>query len=576
LVRRILPPLCAFALAATAVLPAVAEDEPSAVLPPERPYPTVLDAPVEYEGMSTCDPVARKGAVLLRQLLLDTYGETTVGITRACDQDSISEHKEGRAVDWMVDWKDSAEFAEAQAFVDWLSAPGPDGTPAANARRMGIMYMIWGDEMWRAYDPDRGWTQFQGCYSTQSPSYDTTCHRDHVHFSLTWDGAAGRTSYWDGTPVLDVPCPIAAVPGSAQRLRASHGFVPVKPVRVFDGRRKGEVGCYLQQRRWSGDDRSVPVRVVGRGAVPTTGVSGVAIRVTAYASNAPGWITAAGSPGAGGPRAVSLGMVGPSAATAIVPVSDTGRIWVATAAGHARVAVDVLGYFSSAPTAASDGRTGTWRPVAPKVAADLELPAKGSQDVHLDGVPHVGLAGVSVTLNATGGGKGKVRVSPPNSTTRADAVVLGRNTRSAHAFAASADGSITLHNTSKKSARVAVSVTGLVTPPSPDSARLAPRARDLGTVRTGPAKVRSIDVSTAVTPRAGAVLLSVTTLGAKSGGGVTVWGAGEQPATRSIDVRKKRTHTDLAVVSLDDSRLVNVAGDAPGGTATVRVVGILR
>ena len=43
--------------------------------------------------------------MMLRQLLLDTYGQAVIGISRACDQDSISEHKEGRAVDWMVDWK---------------------------------------------------------------------------------------------------------------------------------------------------------------------------------------------------------------------------------------------------------------------------------------------------------------------------------------------------------------------------------------------------------------------------------------------------------------------------------------
>ena len=127
--RRILPLLSALAVAVAAVVtPAVAAKQTTAVLPPERPYPAVLDAPIEYEGMTTCDPVARPGAMMLRQLLLDTYGKAVIGITRACDQDSISEHKEGRAVDWMVDFRNPAEKAEAQAFVDWVTAPGPDGT----------------------------------------------------------------------------------------------------------------------------------------------------------------------------------------------------------------------------------------------------------------------------------------------------------------------------------------------------------------------------------------------------------------------------------------------------------------
>lgn len=574
-VRRILPLLCTLAVASSAV-PAQGDETASTVLPPERPYPAVLDAPIDYEGMTTCDPVARKGALLLKQLLLDTYGETVIGITRACDQDNISEHKEGRAVDWMVDWKDPEEFAEAQGFVDWLSSPGPDGTPAANARRMGIMYIIWGDEMWRAYDPDRGWTEFQGCRSKRSAGYDTVCHRDHVHFSMTWDGAAGRTSYWDGTPVLDQPCTIKRFPGTAQQLRASHGFTPIKPVRVFDARRKGENGCYLQQRRWSGDDRSHSVRVAGRGKVPDSGVSAVAVRVTAYESNAPGWITASGSPGAGGPRAVSLGMFGPSAATAIVPVSDTGRIWLSTVAGHTRVAVDVLGYFSRTSSAASTGRVGTWRPVSARVGADVELPARASQEVPLEGLPKEGLAGVSVTVNATGGGKGRLRITPPNSKTRADMVVLGKGTRAAHAFAAVQDGKITLHNKSKAPAKVTVALTGLITAPSADSARLAPRARDLGTVPTGPKRVRAIDVSQTVPAKATAVLLAVTTKGAKKGGGVTVWGSGEQPPTRTLDVRKRRSNTDLVIVTLDESRQVRVAGTARKGYASLRVVGVLR
>jgi hypothetical protein len=310
--------------------------------------------------------------------------------------------------------------------------------------------------------------------------------------------------------------------------------------------------------------------------VPDTGVSAVAVRVTAYESNAPGWITASGSPGASGPSAVSLGMFGPSAATAIVPVSDTGRIWLSTVAGHTRVAVDVLGYFSRSSTAASTGRVGTWRPVSATVGADVELPARASQEVPLDALPKRGLVGVSVTVNATGGGKGRLRITPPNSRTRADMVVLGKKTRAAHAFAAVQDGKITLHNKSKRPAKVTVALTGLITEPSAESARLAPRARDLGTVRTGPKRVRAIDVSQTVPAKATALLIAVTTKGGKKGGGATVWGAGEQPPTRTLDVRKRRSNTDLVIVTLDESRQVRVAGTARSGYASLRVVGVLR
>jgi hypothetical protein len=579
-VRRILPLLSALTVVMVAVTPSVAAKKVSAVLPPERPYPAVLDAPIEYEGMTTCDPVARPGALRLRQLLLDTYGEAVIGITRACDQDSISEHKEGRAVDWMVDWKNPSERAEAQAFVDWVTAPGPDGTPAANARRLGIMYIGWADEMWRAYDPGRGWTELKGCYSLQGSGSDTFCHRDHVHFSMTWDGAAGRTSYWDETSVLDVPCKVKRAGGSSRALKPSANFVPIKPSRVFDTRRKGDNGCYLQQRRWSGDDRSTAIRVTGRKGVPNAGVQAVAVRVTAYSSNAPGWITASGSPGASGPKAVSLAMDGSSAGTAIVPVSDTGRIWLATVAGHARVAVDVLGYFASKASASAAGRTGTWAPVPATVATTVELPARSTQTVDLGktpGLPATGLAGMSLTLNTKGSSGGHVRVTSPGAKTRADAaVVAAGETRSATVFAPTADGTVGLRNTSKAPTRVKVMVTGGITKPSEDSNRLKAASADLGTVRTGGGKTRTVDVAGRVPGRAKAVVVAVTTRGDKKPGGITVWGTGERPKGRSIDVRPGRSNTDLAVVALGPERVVNVRGRAAKGSASLRMVGVVK
>lgn len=578
--RCILPLLSVLAILLTGLVPAAAAPTPapspvtSPVLPAERPYPAVLDAPIEYEGMTTCDPTPRPGALALRQLLLDTYGEAVIGISRACDQDTISEHKEGRAVDWMVNWKDPAERAQAQAFVDWVTAKGPDGAPAANARRLGIMYIGWGDEMWRAYDTGRGWTELKGCYSKQDSGSDTYCHRDHVHFSMTWDGAAGRTSYWDTTPIQDMPCPIVKTSGSARTLTAAAAFVPVKPARVFNSTTKGGgFGCYVQQRRWSGDDRSLSIQVAGKGGVPKTGVQAVAVRVTAYSSNAPGFLTASGSPGANGPQIVQLGMDGTSSATAIVPVSDTGRIWLATIAGHAQVAVDVLGYFARTPAAAATTKAGSWQPVVPKSVASVDLGPGASQTVKLDGAP-AGVAGALLTLNTSGSAGGHIRVTPPGATTKADAVDVGSSPRSATVFAATSDGGITLANTSTASAKVTVMLSGWITKPTAGNARLAPAGTDLGTVKTGPGVVRVLSAKVPATARAAVV--SVTTKGRKSAGGITVWGAGEQPAGRSVDVRAGRANSDLVIVPLSDDKSVRVAGDAKGGTASVRLVGVVR
>jgi hypothetical protein len=532
-----------------------------------------LDAAIEYEGMTTCDPTPRPGALALRQLLLDTYGEAVIGISRACDQDTISEHKEGRAVDWMVDWKDPAERAQAQGFVDWVTAPGPDGTPAANARRLGIMYIGWGDEMWRAYDPARGWTELKGCYSKQDSGSDTFCHRDHVHFSMTWDGAAARTSYWDSTPIQDTPCPIVKSSGAARTLTAAATFVPVKSARVFNSTTKGAGGCYLQQRRWSGDNRSLSIQVAGRRGIPKSGVQAVAVRVTAYSSNAPGYLTASGSPGASGPQIVQLGMEGTSSATAIVPVSDTGRIWLATVAGHAQVAVDVLGYFARTPAAATVTKAGSWLPVPTQAVTTVDLPAGATQTVKLDGAP-TDVTGAVLTLNTSGTSAGHIRVTPPGATTKADAVDVGASARSATVFAATSDGGIALSNTSGASATVTVLLSGWITRPVLGNARLAPAGIDLGTVKTGPGAARVLSAKVSSTARAAVV--SVTTRGRKNAGGITVWGAGDQPAGRSVDVRAGRANSDLVVVGLADDKMLHIAGDAKGGTASLRLVGVVR
>ena len=56
------------------------------------------------------------------------------------------------------------------------------------------MYMIWNNMMWGAWDGK--WEPYNGCFSTPAAALDTACHRDHMHFSLSWNGAIGRTSFW--------------------------------------------------------------------------------------------------------------------------------------------------------------------------------------------------------------------------------------------------------------------------------------------------------------------------------------------------------------------------------------------
>jgi peptidoglycan hydrolase-like protein with peptidoglycan-binding domain len=150
-----------------------------------------------YLKQTSCDPVDKPGALAWGNLLRATYPGTSYSIGRGCGADGMaSEHYEGRAVDWFVSTRDAAGAARADAVLTWLLAPDTAGHVAANARRLGIMYVIWNNRIWGSYAADAGWRAYSVCASHPETSWDTSCHRDHIHFSLSWAGAMRRTSYW--------------------------------------------------------------------------------------------------------------------------------------------------------------------------------------------------------------------------------------------------------------------------------------------------------------------------------------------------------------------------------------------
>lgn len=143
--------------------------------------PAAVDPVSPYLPQVSCSPVDMVGPTKLRDLVLATYGIGGRGnISRGCTE-GLSEHSEGRAWDWSVDVKKPAEKAAAADFIAWLTRD--DGR---NARRLGIMYVIYNKKIWAVYDTKAGWRK----------SYD---HTDHVHVSFSWSGARAQTSFWTGT-----------------------------------------------------------------------------------------------------------------------------------------------------------------------------------------------------------------------------------------------------------------------------------------------------------------------------------------------------------------------------------------
>ncbi|MCR6492532.1 DUF4214 domain-containing protein [Cellulomonas sp. P24] len=156
------------------------------------PAPDPIDAYAHYQPQTTCDPTPKPGATYLMHLVLTYYGVgRDVGIGRACSVGGTSEHKEGRALDWGVSVDNPVEKAAADEFTTWLTEDGPDGKPGYNARRLGVMYVIWNRQIWGSYNPGAGWTAYTGAVP----------HTDHVHVSLSWSGAYMQSSWWTGIAV---------------------------------------------------------------------------------------------------------------------------------------------------------------------------------------------------------------------------------------------------------------------------------------------------------------------------------------------------------------------------------------
>jgi hypothetical protein len=148
------------------------------------------DAFSAYEPQTQCLTAAQPGTLGLAQLILATYpGVVAVTAIRPCNG-SVSEHHDGRAIDVMLNVTNPAQRAVAEAFLGWLLATDNQGNTFANARRLGVMYLIWNKQMWRSYRASEGWLPYTG----------GEAHTDHIHISLSNAGGKKLTSWWLAGP----------------------------------------------------------------------------------------------------------------------------------------------------------------------------------------------------------------------------------------------------------------------------------------------------------------------------------------------------------------------------------------
>src|SRR5689334_5373426 len=80
----------------------VATPAASATVPhAPRAFGRAIEDYTAYVPQDSCDSRPKKGTIRLATLLTRTYKGTTYGTYRPCDG-SVSEHHDGRAIDWMV------------------------------------------------------------------------------------------------------------------------------------------------------------------------------------------------------------------------------------------------------------------------------------------------------------------------------------------------------------------------------------------------------------------------------------------------------------------------------------------
>jgi hypothetical protein len=225
---------------------------------------TAIEGQIDDEP-AFCDPADaydKPGPQALRTLLNATYGTISAGITRPCDG-SVSDHHEGRALDWMADYRDPTLQPKALAVIDWLRAADASGNANAVARRLGLSYWIYNKQMYGS------WNNFNPTpYSCGTDP--TACHVDHIHFSFSWAGAYKQTSFWRGSVQPTVP-----TTGTTMVVDSRSAAPVLSPTRLAAGRsytievsgtykygtgatQLGDAACSLSGTTWSGSRPAAP------------------------------------------------------------------------------------------------------------------------------------------------------------------------------------------------------------------------------------------------------------------------------------------------------------------------------
>jgi len=608
--------------------PALAVAPPNVIPVPAVPsdLPAAIDPLAAYQGQGICDLAPKAGTDKLIALIQATYPgfADAIDSARECADGNRSEHKEYRAIDWMIDSSNPAQFKVAQTFIRWLLAKDGDGNKYAMARRLGIMYIGWDDRIWQSAPGEPSWSEISwfSCFANQGADYDTSCHRNHIHLSLSWDGAAGLTSFWGGNPT---PLPFCVDPGTTATPKVTvRGleFVSVRPTRVFDSAKPvapaaPETACRLTQPAnpvltgtnqmadgATGDP--VYVNVLGVGPTDPTSVRAVTVRVTAEGPNAP--LSVYTWPSGGAPAhdpafKTVIGVTG--SVETVLPVATDGTIAVAVNAGASAVAVDVLGYFvRRLPNIVSSSSPIT--PLLPALAYTTKGSPRGalkpgeSRTVSLSGrggLPAIGgditMSSVWLTVTTSGArSSGNVVVARPHAGIQDASARAGvrRMLDVSSAVLTGVDelGRVTLTNTTRMPVNVDVSATGwsaragatgdLLLPIDPETTlNTVSGAGVVSVERSVPAGMKVRGVGSIPSTFVGGVIARVSLTGGAVATSLSMWPMSQgQDIQPTLSAGAGETRTGLVVLPVSPAGGIRWLTSQPDAQVTVRVVGVLR
>jgi hypothetical protein len=421
----------------------------------------------------------------------------------------------------------------------------------------------------------------------------------HVLLAATAALAVGAAAATTAT-AAPAPSTAPALGATAAADAASGTYRPVAPTRLLDTRSSGAGGTAAPL----GAGGAVDVQVSGRATIPTSGVSGVLLNITAVGPSASTYLRVYPT-GATPPNVSTLNVApGVTRANSVVAALGTGgKVRILNAAGTTHVIVDAVGYYNAlgsgraeaaeyAPFARArlydsrydDGGT----PLAPGETVVQSLDIEDPADPTTTG-DNARVRAFAVNVTAVGGtttgfftvwsGTGTL---PNTSSVNFTAGQIVPNFVTAPAAVVGGLPQFAVINRSTGSTHVIVDLVGAYLQDDPEAnlryrpltaRRVVDTRSDLGiTDPLGPGAVKTATVGSPVNPVSDFVLVSnLTAVGATARTFLTAWENGQALPNPGSDVNAAagETAANAALIPISDAGRFNVRNNA--GTTNVLV-----